>query len=177
MTAKTCRLRQALLTNMSMSDHLSEIEMIYRLHAGTVYRIAYSMLKNKHDAEDATQIVFEKLIARWPPCPNDKLIGWLTVCTRNHCKDVIGSAYRKRQAPDDPESVRQKPIEEERNSEVVDAVLALPDELKCLVVLYYYCGYSSVEIARFLDQPETTIRAHIGKARNMMKERLGGDAK
>lgn len=146
------------------------------MHSGAVYRIAYSMLKNKQDAEDATQVVFEKLISHWPPCPRDRVMGWLSVCARNHCKDIIGSAYRKRRAPEDPEFARQEPAEQGQHAEVVDAVLALPDDLKCLVVLYYYCGYSSVEIARLLGQPETTVRTHIGKARTILRAQVeGGD--
>jgi len=160
-----------------MGKPFNDIEKIYRLHSATVYRIAYAMLENKQDAEDATQVVFEKLVARWPPCPDDRLLGWLIVCTRNHCKDVLGSAQRKRRVACEPDALGAVPEADDRHEDLVDAVLSLPNDLKVAVVLYYHMGYSSVEIARLLDQPETTVRTHLGKARKILRGHLEGGAR
>lgn len=159
-----------------MKETLHDIEMVYRLHSNAVYRLAYSMLKDKQDAEDATQAVFEKLLTHWPPCPPDEVLGWLIVCTRNHCADVLGSAHRRKRVAYNPDIMRHGLVEESfSDDDLIEALLALPDDLKCVVHLYYHMGYSSVEIARMLDQPETTVRTHLGKARKILRERLEGN--
>jgi RNA polymerase sigma-70 factor (ECF subfamily) len=51
----------------------------------------------------------------------------------------------------------------------------LPHKYKSVVYLYYYEGYSSVEIAEILHKPQSTIRNHLHEARAILKERLGDD--
>ena len=58
---------------------------------------------------------------------------------------------------------------------LLQAVLSLPDKYKLPVYLYYYEGYSSVEIAGLLKKPQSTVRTYLGKARQLLKDALTGD--
>jgi RNA polymerase sigma-70 factor (ECF subfamily) len=44
-----------------------------------------------------------------------------------------------------------------------------------VVYLYYYEGYTSVEIAGILKKPQSTVRYYLHDARAILKERLGDD--
>lgn len=58
---------------------------------------------------------------------------------------------------------------------MIEAVLALPDKYKTVVVLYYYEGYTSAEIAEILQKPPSTVRNYLHEARTILKKRLGDD--
>jgi len=51
----------------------------------------------------------------------------------------------------------------------------LPDKYKTVVYLYYYEGYNSVEISKILHKPQSTIRNYLHEARNILREKLGGE--
>ena len=56
----------------------TEMEAVYRLHIGAVYRLCYSYLGSAAKAEDAAQAEHEK--------------AWLIVCAQNRYRDVMRSA-------------------------------------------------------------------------------------
>ena len=57
-------------------------------------------------------------------------------------------------------------------SDVWETVLALEDELRTIVVLYYYQGFKISEIANVLDLPEGTIKSRLSRARKNLRELL-----
>ena len=67
-----------------------KVEEVVRKYADMVYRIAFTMLKNKDDAEDIFQDVFTKLCTE-----NYKFISeehkkaWLIRVTKNKCLDFL----------------------------------------------------------------------------------------
>ena len=58
--------------------------------------------------------------------------------------------------------------------ETLQAVLALPDDYKLPVYLYYYEGYPTAEIAQMLGTANATIRSRLNRARHKLKLTLGG---
>lgn len=76
-----------------------ELAELYQRHADLVYRLCYIYLKNPVDAEDAVQSVFLKLIQSqimFNDHGHEK--AWLTVTTRNYCKDVLKHWWKSRRA-------------------------------------------------------------------------------
>lgn len=53
--------------------------------------------------------------------------------------------------------------------------MELPDKYKAIVFLYYYEGYSSVEITNMLKKHQSTVRNYLREARCILKERLNDD--
>ena len=54
--------------------------------------------------------------------------------------------------------------------------MALPNEYKVIVYMYYYEGYSTPEIAKMLKRPDATIRTRLARARKLLKRSLGDAA-
>ena len=152
----------------------ADIEGIFSRHVKTVYRLCYSYLGTPQEAEDAAQSVFMKLVdtpREFADAEHEK--AWLLRVAANHCKDVLKSARVKRAAempPDLPD--RAAPPE---RSEVLQAVLALPDVYKDCVYLHYYEGYKTGEIAEITQTPPSTVRNRLRDARALLKAALEGD--
>ncbi len=143
---------------------------IYYQYLDTVYRISFSFLKNEHDAKDAVQEVFIKLLNSNKEYENEEHIkAWLIVTTSNYCKNIVSGWWWKRKTIEDSEMVQKNITSED---EIINLVLALPDKYKIPIYMYYYEGYSSKEIAKILGKPDSTIRTYLQKARKLLKEEL-----
>ena len=58
---------------------------------------------------------------------------------------------------------------------MLEAVLSLPDKYKDVIYLYFYEGYSAVEIGRLLKKNVNTIYTLLSRAKAILKEKLGGE--
>ena len=57
----------------------------------------------------------------------------------------------------------------------LDKVMALPTKYKTAIYLYYYEGYSTIEIAKMMNKNEATIRGYLHKGRKLLKMEMEGD--
>lgn len=153
-----------------------EILEIYDRHADTVYRVCFAYMKNAPEAEDMTQETFLRLISHDKPFENRRHEkAWLIVTASNLCKDALKKWWRYSENIDDyPNLAQESP---ETGNEVLDAILALPPDYKDAVYMYYYEGYTTVEIARHLNCPESTVRSRLSRARKQLQTMLGGALK
>lgn len=151
-----------------------EIAEIYSRQVKTVYRVCFAYMKNVADTEDAVSDTFMKMIrsgAGFVSEEHEK--AWLIRTASNVCKDMLKSWWRKREKLEDFEQRQGSgPVEVD---ETLQAVMALPEKYKTVVYLYYYEGYTSVEISKILLKPQSTIRNYLCEARNILRERLGSD--
>ena len=152
------------------------IQDIYTAQADRVYRVAYLYMKNRYDSEDIVQDVFVKLIRELSSGKHFKSAehekAWLIVTTANTCKSKLRSRSRSELNLDDYTHLAAP---ESAHPEVLDAVLALPENYKSAVYLFYYEGYRTDEIAAMLRERPATIRARLSRARKLLKKELGGD--
>lgn len=151
---------------------MSDFEAAYRRHVGTVYRLCYSFLGSRAEAEDATQTVFLGLLEH-PRAFNDTEHekAWLIRCAQNRCRDVLRSARVSRRG-DMPVEVRDERARAE-GDESLRAVLDLPEKYKTCVYLHYYEGYKTAEIAALCGMPASTVRSHLSEARALLRRALG----
>ena len=150
----------------------NDITDIFRRHVKTVYRLCYSYMGNAEDAEDAAQTTFMKLVTA-PRTFNDAdhEKAWLLACAANVCKDELKSSRRKTRA-DFPEEVVDSRSRVGAD-DVMEAVLALPTDLKDCVYLHYYEGYKTHEIAQMTGAAPSTIRNRLSDARAKLRVALG----
>ena len=148
-----------------------DITAVFQRHVKSVYRLCYSYLGSAADAEDATSATFMKLIDA-PRTFNDveHEKAWLLACAANLCKDELKSARRSR-AAEMPADIVDDRTGTER-SDVLEAVLALPDIYKDCVYLHYYEGYKTDEIATMTGTPPSTIRNRLSEARKLLRTAL-----
>lgn len=153
-----------------------EILEIYDRHADTVYRVCFAYMKNAPEAEDMTQETFLRLLSYDKPFENRRHEkAWLIVTASNLCKDALKKWWRYSENIDDYACLAQEAPE--TGNEVLDAILALPPDYKDAVYMYYYEGYTTVEIARHLNCPESTVRSRLSRARKQLQTMLGGALK
>ncbi|MDR2491912.1 MAG: helix-turn-helix domain-containing protein [Coriobacteriales bacterium] len=58
---------------------------------------------------------------------------------------------------------------------MLDAVLRLPPNYKNVVYLFYFEGYSAVEIAAMLHRNENTVYTWLSRAKKQLRSSLGGE--
>ena len=152
-----------------------EYQRLVNLYLDMVYRVALNGCKNTYDADDVVQDTFMKLLKCRKTFDSDEHIrNWLIRVTINECKDVLKSMFH-RKATLPLEEIESLPAEQKADySEVIGAVAKLPSKYRDVVYLYYYEGYSAVEIGRILDKNTNTIYTLLARAKNKLKEKLGG---
>lgn len=158
----------------SLSRTDKEIAEIYSRHIKTIYRVCFAYMRNSADTEDAVQDTFVKMIrsgASFESEEHEK--AWLIRTASNVCKDILKAWWRRRENLEDYEQLYSTGgIEVD---DTLKAVMALPDKYKTVVYLYYYEGYTSVEIAEILRKSQSTIRNYLHEARKVLREQLGSD--
>lgn len=148
-----------------------DITSVFKRNVKSVYRLCYSYFGNAHDAEDATQSTFMKLIAAPRQFENEEHErAWLLTCAANVCKDELKSARRQR-AAEMPEEVADGQARSETN-DIYECIMALPEHLKDCVYLHYYEGYKTEEIAELTNTPPSTIRNRLSDARKLLRVSL-----
>lgn len=151
-----------------------EANRAIELYADTVKRICMVHLKNRADTEDIFQTVFLKYVLSsqvFESPEHEK--AWIIRATVNACRDLLKSFFRTRTVPLDqlPERVKGQ---KEDYSELLEAVLSLPEKYKDVVYLYYYEGYKAEEIGRLLGKKVNTVYTLLTRARHLLKEKLEG---
>jgi RNA polymerase sigma-70 factor (ECF subfamily) len=132
-------------------------------------RLAYSYMKNIHDAEDAVQDVFIKLLSNIEIFESeDHKKHWLICVIRNICKNKLKSAWLKKRV----ELTDMPYYDEYKDNNVLNKVLKLPLKYREIIHLYYYEGYTTVEISNIVDRKETTVRSLLSRGRNLLKKEL-----
>ena len=145
---------------------------MYQEHCQTVYRVAFTYMKNSYDAEDAVQETFARLIRSGERFRSrEKEKAWLIVTVSNVCKDMLRRHYRSDRALEDYQYLASPPHEID---ETMEAVLRMPEKYKTVVYLFYYEGYTAREIARMLGEKPNTVSSRISRARSLLKTMLGG---
>lgn len=153
-----------------------EIKEIYAAYAATVYRISLLMLKNRAEAEDATQNVFIKLMRCETKFESgEHLKAWLIVTAKNTCKDLLKSWWRKKTTGlDGADALCSSSAPDDHH--VFGAVMSLHNKYRIPLYLYYYEGYSTEEIASLLTVNPSTLRSRLRTARQKLKLLLEEDA-
>lgn len=143
-------------------------------YGDTVRRLCMIHLKNYHDTEDIFQTVFLKYILSSVVFENEEhKKAWFIRVTINACKDLLKSFFHSRTVPLD-ELLSQSEELTPDNSDVLEAVLSLPEKYRDVVYLYFYEEYSAVEISRILKKKTNTIYTLLTRSKRLLKEKLGG---
>lgn len=149
-----------------------EFEAIVRQYQKQLLVIAFHYLQSRSDAEDAVQEVFLRLYTSGKTFESEEhRKSWLIRATIHRCKDLLRSAWRRKTAPLD--AAGELPdAEYEPDRLVQQAVLALPQKYREVVMLYYYADYSCAEIAAMLHRRTTTVQTQLQRARALLKQTL-----
>lgn len=148
-----------------------DVARLFTQYGDDVFRLAYSYLASRPDAEDICQTVFLKLAEGRAVLEPGKEKAWLLTCTANACKSLLRSFWRRhRQELDENVPAAALP-----DPTVWQAVKALPPGYRAVVHLYYYEGYDQAEIAKLLHITPAAVRTRMYRARGQLQKELGED--
>ncbi|MGO9088629.1 MAG: RNA polymerase sigma factor [Candidatus Sulfotelmatobacter sp.] len=183
---------EAILSGAATSDR-SEVERshdevlaaLVREHSRLVYRIAYAVLRRHHDAEDAAQETFMRVLRyRSRLAAVQDLKTWLARIAWRVAVDRSKQRGRTREVPlDDPDQPAAEVASSESLADAtvhgaqVGAVLekliaALPEKLRQPLVLSTVEEMSPREVAATLGINEAAVRSRVFRARQILREKL-----
>lgn len=165
-------------SNGDQQNANAEFEALVRRQSRFVFRVAYAILRNSHDAEDAAQETFLKLYRNgtWNEMENER--AFLARAAWRVAVDRIPRAQIEPPEEAEPASTEPDPeqqaIAADWNAMVHRMVDALPEELRQPLALSAVDGLNSREVAAILGLPEGTVRTRLMRARQMLKQKLAG---
>ena len=145
-----------------------EVSRLFDLYRNDVFRLAFSYLRSRPDAEDVCQSIFLKLLEQSIDLLPGKEKSWLLTATANACKNQLRSL---RVHPTTPLEDLSLPWEE-ADLTVTQAVLSLPPKYRIPIHLYYYEGCSQDEIARILRLTRTAVQTRMARGRALLRKEL-----
>ena len=144
-----------------------------------LYAIAYRILRDHHDAEDAVQ---QALWTAWADLPGlreaDRFDGWLYRLLVRSCYRA-GRSRRRRSSivqvlPDDDELVGHRDADDISDRDTLERAFAtLSMEHRAVVVLHHYLGLGLDEIAAVLGVPHGTARSRLHYALRRLRDVIG----
>ncbi len=154
---------------------------VVRDHSARVYRLAYRLTGNRHDAEDLTQEVFVRVFRSLSSYTPGTFEGWLHRITTNLFLDLVRRRARIRfdALPEDAERIPGRELSPQQayddahfDGDVQAALDALPPDFRAAVVLCDLEGLSYDEIAATLGIKIGTVRSRIHRGRAQLRAAL-----
>ncbi|MEC4019243.1 RNA polymerase sigma factor SigE [Streptomyces sp. H27-D2] len=157
-------------------------EEIVSTHSSRVYRLAYRLTGNQHDAEDLTQEVFVRVFRSLSTYTPGTFEGWLHRITTNLFLDMVRRRQRIRfdalgddaaeRLPSREPSPQQHFNDTHFDADVQQALDTLAPEFRAAVVLCDIEGLSYEEIAATLGVKLGTVRSRIHRGRSHLRKAL-----
>ncbi|MGA2673524.1 MAG: RNA polymerase sigma factor [Terracidiphilus sp.] len=173
------------IPNSAVSDQArqcaAEVELaaLVSQYAGTLYRVAFSVLRNPSDAEDAVQEAFLRVLRHRDSLGEvrDQRV-WLIRIVWNIVLDRKRRSKTRPETDDVTELARVLPAQglsaeqiasaAQHHAHVLACVDQLPAKERQVLMLSAFEELSSVEIASVLGVTESSVRSRLFRARNLM---------
>jgi RNA polymerase sigma factor (sigma-70 family) len=146
-------------------DVADVLEALYRAEYAGMVRLAFTLVGSNAEAEDLVQDSFVEVSRRLDEIGSPG--GYLRSAVVSRCH----SALRRRRvvAMHQPEPPPDLPREA---GELWDVLARLSEDQRVAVVLRYYVGYRSSEIAKITDLPAATVRSHLRRGLAALRKEL-----
>lgn len=178
---------EAILSGVQSDERSRDelLEALVREHSRLVFRIAYAVLRRHHEAEDATQETFMRVLkysSKLSEVEDPKT--WLArIAWRVAVDHKKRHAHTQEITLDDPEHALAEPASLDATAEqtlggkqigaaLEKLIAALPSRLRDPLILSTVDEMSPGEIAATLGINEAAVRSRIFRARKLLKERL-----
>lgn len=181
-----------MIVYFSMLEDASDRDVFQKLYDENkqmLYHIAFKILHNEADAEDAVHTCFVKMaesFARYRHLPYDDLVKLCCTIVRHTATD-IGREYAKKtfyhdemgqgedQVPDMSPDILDQMIERYEKHLIKQALMELTEDERELLYLQYGLGLKPKEIATLLDKPPQAVRKKMMRCRNKLAKILEGE--
>ena len=150
----------------------SRFEAVYRAYRGLMYHVAYGVLRNDQDAEDAVHQAFLSMaehLDKLPPAGSAQAKVYAATIAERKAID----AWRARQRhPTADLDALPLPLAAPPEGGLAGALAALPPRYREVLLLKYHVGYENEEIASLLDTTSGNVRQLLSRARGRLAEAL-----
>ena len=138
--------------------------------SSTLFRIAFSILRNYADSEDAVQNTILKAYRNLDTLKERAYFRtWTVRILKNECFTLLKRQQTVVPLSGQPEINYEMEVPDLDLNRAFD--MLSPDE-RLTVTLYYYEGFKTAEIAKLTDVSESTVRSRLFRARAELKEHL-----
>lgn len=180
---KVSRETEVLIRRCREGDQLA-FSALLRQYQDYVYRLCFLVMRNEQDAEDMAQetlIRAMRALPRFEVRQGSSFEAWLYRIAVNRCRSRLRHKwYQVLQwtgiGPQPVAGSEAQPerlvLQLERRSEILEAINALGEKHRLVVILHYYGGLSNQEIAGVLRIPPGTVRSRLHTARQRLKNLL-----
>lgn len=136
-----------------------------------MYRLAFSILRNDADAQDA---VSEAIVLAFEKChqlrKTSSAKSWLMQILVNSSKKIAVQSNKYVLLENE---IQYEQAEEFKDDDMWETVMELDEEFREVVVLYYYEQFSVREIGKMLKVPEGTVKSRLARAREKLLRIIG----
>ena len=165
-----------------VEEPADDLEVLVQEHSALVFRIAYSVLRNPQDAEDAVQETFLRALRyRKRLRQMEDARSWLARVAwrvaldrrRRHPETSLeDAAHAVRSLRDSGAASDQIAAGRQMMALLEGLIAALPEDLRHAITLSAVEEMPAAEAAALLDIPEATVRTRVFRARQILKEKL-----
>jgi len=139
-------------------------------YAGRLYAVAYRLLRNRADAEDAVQRALMKAFAaRASYSPRWAVSTWLYRVLSNVCIDEL---RRRRPPPEPAPGHGGRAADGVERADLARALNAVPREARLLLALHYVDGLSYLELARVRGISVNTVKSQLARGKAILRRAL-----
>ena len=161
--------------NTDIQSKDENLNQIIACYTNLVFGIALSHTNNRIDAEDVFQevfLIYHRKNVSFHEEEHRK--AWLIRTTINCSKKITYSSWSKKVLLHQPP---EQPFEFNSDIEnnVYSALCQLPAKYKSAIYLFYYEEMSIKEISTYLKTKQGTIKVHLSRGRNLLRDLLKGD--
>lgn len=163
-----------------------ELAAAVRDHSRLVFRVCYSVLRNHHDAEDATQETFLRLMryrGKWQEARDPRRwlvrVAWRVALDRRPRGAELGACAAREESADAAEQVPSPAAAADEilagaqlRGQLERLIAALPKKLRHPLVLSTLQELEPPDVAAALGISEAAVRSRVFRARQILKERL-----
>ncbi|MEW5717630.1 MAG: sigma-70 family RNA polymerase sigma factor [Chloroflexota bacterium] len=181
-------LEEQLLVTRAQRGDQNAFARLVETYQTPVYNLAYRMLSNANDAEDAAQETFLRAYSQLKTFHVDqKFATWLLSIAAHHCIDRLrrrkflwlsleDDALEESLASDAPEPADEA-LRHESAQEIAASLERLAPAYRLIVVLKYWHEQSVEEIARTTGDSVSAVKVKLHRARRMLARALTADGR
>ena len=169
------------LSMVETEEQRSMVERLYIDQKQTMYHTAFAILKNKQDAEDAVHEAFLRIITnidKLSEIESEKIKSFVIIVVKNIAIDIYRKLRKKGVADTiiedeiDISEVERKVFDEFEYDVLRKAIGSLPETQRCVLILRYYHGMATSDIASMLGITARAVNTRINRAENRLTKML-----
>ena len=165
------------LQMIESEEDKSKFEAIYNQYRYLMFSVAYKLLDNQYDAEDAVHQAFLSIIdnldkIKETNCPETK--SYVVIITEHKAIDMI-RARKHLSGEELIEAIHGIDIPLPGDNGLADAMAKLPARYREVLLLRFDNGYSTKELAKMMDMTEGSMQKLIWRAKEALRKQLQAD--